>query len=334
MRSRELARVASLRARFALPVADGTDQGIRVGIGDDAAVLDAIGAGTAGALVWTIDAQVEGTHFRTSWVSWEDIGWRSFMAAASDLAAMSAEPTAALSALVLASSVDDEALEAIARGQAAASLAVGAPVVGGNLARGTETSITTTLFGRAVRPVLRSGARPGDGLWLAGPVGLANVGLSILERSVHHACIVEHADAAAGLEAWRRPIARIAQGRALASVAHAAIDVSDGLAHDAGQLATASGVRVVLDVAAIIAAGGDALAAGARLLDGLPIDFALHGGEDYALLAASADALPGFVRIGTVEASDDGAYGGARVVLRNASGAVEPIDPRGFDHFA
>jgi thiamine-monophosphate kinase len=331
VRSRELARVASLRARFALPFATGSEQGIRVGIGDDAAVLDASGAG---ALVWTVDAQVEGTHFRTSWVSWEEIGWRSFMAAASDLAAMSAEPVAALSALVLASSVDDEALDALARGQAAASLAVGAPVVGGNLARGTETSITTTLLGRAASPVLRSGARPGDGLWLAGPVGLASVGLSILERSVQNARIVEHADAAAGLEAWRRPIARIAQGRALAGVAHAAIDVSDGLAHDAWQLATASGVRVVLDVAAIVAAGGEALAAGAKLLDGLPLDFALHGGEDYALLAASAGALPGFVRIGSVEPSDDGAYGGARVVLRSASGAIQPVDPRGFDHFA
>jgi thiamine-monophosphate kinase len=327
VRSRELARVALLRARFAQPSATG----IRVGIGDDAAVLD---ASSGGALVWTVDAQVEGTHFRTSWVSWEDIGWRSFMAAASDLAAMSAEPTAALSALVLASSVDDEALDALARGQAAASLAVGAPLVGGNLARGTETSVTTTLFGRAARPVLRSGARPGDGLWLAGPVGLANVGLSVLERSVQNARIVDDAAAAAGLEAWRRPVARIAQGRALAGVAHAAIDVSDGLAHDAWQLATASGVRVVLDVAAVVAAGGEALAAGAKLLDGLPLDFALHGGEDYALLAASADALPGFVRVGTIETSDDGAHGGARVVLRTASGAIEPVDPRGFDHFA
>jgi thiamine-monophosphate kinase len=323
--------VASLRARFALPFAAGTAQGIRVGIGDDAAVLDASGAG---ALVWTVDAQVDGTHFRTRWVSWEDIGWRSFMAAASDLAAMSAAPVAALSALVLPTSVDDEALDALARGQAAASLAVGAPVVGGNLARGTETSITTTLFGRTSSPVLRSGARPGDGLWLAGPVGLANVGLTILERSVQNAGIVEHVDAAAGLEAWRRPIARIAQGRALAGVAHAAIDVSDGLAHDAWQLATASGVRVVLDVASVLAAGGEALAAGAKLLAGLPIDFALHGGEDYALLAASAGALPGFVRIGSVEPADDGAYEGARVVLRSASGAIEPVDPRGFDHFA
>lgn len=330
MRSRELARVAALRARFG--DASVSAKGVRVGIGDDAAVLEAIDA-SAGALVWTVDAQVEGTHFRTGWASWEDIGWRSFMAAASDLAAMSAEPVAALSALVLATSVDDEALAALARGQAAAASAIGAPVVGGNLARGTETSITTTLLGRAASPVLRSGARSGDGLWLAGPVGLAGVGLAVLERSVQSAHIVEHADAAACLRAWRRPIARIAQGRALGGVAHAAIDISDGLAHDAWQLASASDVRIVLDLAAVIAAGGDALSAGARLVASAPDDFALHGGEDYALLAASADELPGFVRIGSVESATDQAYGGARVVLRTAGG-IGPVDPRGFDHFA
>ncbi len=143
---------------------------MRVGIGDDAAVLD------PGGLVWTVDVQVDGTHFRPEWASWEDIGWRSFMAAASDLAAMGAEPIAALSSLVLAPAIDDQALDAIARGQAAASLAAGAPVVGGNLARGTETSITTTLLGRAAQPVLRSGAQPGDGVYLAGPVGLAAAG--------------------------------------------------------------------------------------------------------------------------------------------------------------
>ncbi len=96
--SSELARVAALRARFG--TAEGSRTGIRVGIGDDAAVLEMLGA-AASLLVWTVDAQVDGTHFRTDWASWEDIGWRSFMAAASDLAAMGAEPVAALSANAL-----------------------------------------------------------------------------------------------------------------------------------------------------------------------------------------------------------------------------------------
>lgn len=318
--SSELARVAGLRRCF-----ERNTPGIRVGIGDDAAVLEAIGAG---ALVWTVDAQVDGTHFRTDWVSWEDVGWRSFMAAASDLAAMGAEPVAALSSLVLAPSIDDAALDAIARGQAAASDEVGAPVVGGNLARGTETSLTTTLLGRAALPVLRSGARVGDALWLAGPVGLAAAGLAWLQGARTPCASPNDAHAASCVRAWRRPVARIGHGRALAGVAHAAIDISDGLAHDAAQLAEASGVGFVLDLAAVLAAGGDALAGGSGLLGRAPADFALYGGEDYAVLAASPIDLPGFARIGTVEAWT----GGARVYMKTA-GATIPVDPRGFDHF-
>jgi thiamine-monophosphate kinase len=320
--SSELARVAALRARFATDA-----KGVRVGIGDDAAVLDMFGANGTSLLVWTVDAQVEGTHFRTDWVSWEDVGWRSFMAAASDLAAMGAEPVAALSAHALAPSVDDEALDALARGQAAAATEVGAPIVGGNLSRGTETSITTTLLGRAAAPVLRTGACPGDGLWLAGPVGLAGVGLALLGKNMQSACM-QNTWAAACIEAWRRPIARIADGRRLAGVAHAAIDISDGLAHDAWQLAEASGVRIVLDRASVLAAGGEALVAGAAASGGDAVEHALYGGEDYALLAASPRELPGFVQIGFVEAYE----AGARVLMRTAQGTAA-IDPRGFDHF-
>ena len=122
---------------------------------------------------------------------------------------------------------------------------------------------------------------------------------------------------------------RIDDGGALAGVAHAAIDVSDGLAHDAWQLAEASGVRLVLDLASVLAAGGDALAAGAAALGDDPTEHALHGGEDYALLVASPRALPGFAWIGAVEVHDDG----ARVRMRTTQGTVVAVEPRGFDHF-
>src|SRR3974390_363692 len=89
--------------------------GVAVGIGDDAAVLDV--AGGQGRLVWTIDEQVEGVHFRRARLSWHDGGWRSYMAAASDVAAMGALPWCALCAMVLPDDLDDEALEQIARGQ-------------------------------------------------------------------------------------------------------------------------------------------------------------------------------------------------------------------------
>jgi len=319
--SSELVRIARLRTRFARPSAC-----VPVAIGDDAAVLSLLGAG-AGKLVWTVDVQVDRTHFRANWVSWEDIGWRSFMAAASDLAAMGAEPVAALSSLVLAPSIDDEILDALTRGQAAAADAIGAPIVGGNLSRGTETSITTTLIGRAERPILRSGARAGDGLWLAGAIGLAGAGLALVEEHMEDPRMQDD-DTAACLQAWRRPVARIAEGRVLAGLASAAIDISDGLARDAGHLAEASGVRIVLDVAALIAAGGEALVAGSAVTGCDPVELALYGGEDYALLAASSEEVPGFLQIGRIEAHTQG----PRVLLTTARGTV-PVESRGYDHF-
>lgn len=298
--SNELTRLSRLRAQFSR-----SSPCVTVGIGDDAAVLALALAGASGSLVWTVDAQVDGTHFRTDWVSWEDVGWRSFMAAASNLAAMGADPVAALSSLVLAPSVDDEALDALVRGQAAAADAIGAPVVGGNLARGTETSITTTLIGSARAPVLRTGARAGDGLWLAGSVGLARAGLALALQGLADPKMQDE-DTAACVRAWRRPIARIADGKAMVGIAGASIDISDGLAHDAWQLAEASNVRLVLDTVAVLEAGGEELVACAHVAGCDPLELALFGGEDYALLAASSAQLPGFVQIGAVEAHEGG----------------------------
>jgi thiamine-monophosphate kinase len=290
-------------------------EGVEVGIGDDAAVL---AWGGEGKLVWTIDEQVEGAHFRRELLSWRDVGWRSFMAAVSDVAAMGARPWCALSAMVLPDDVDDAALEAIGRGQAEASEETRTPVVGGNLARGPALSIATTVLGRSARPVLRGGARAGDGLWLAGPVGLAAAGFRALGAGRG-----DDARLALAVAAWRTPRARTAEGLAMGAVAHAAIDVSDGLARDAGHLAEAGGVRLVFDQGAL--AGDEALGAAAAALGADPVDLALHGGEDYALLAASPAAIEGFRRVGEVTP-------GRSVALRGADGDRE-IEPRGYDHF-
>lgn len=286
-------------------------RGVEVGIGDDAAVLVADGR----RLVWTIDEQVEGVHFRREWLSWRDVGYRSFAAAASDVAAMGAEPWCALSAMALPRDVDDAALEAIARGQRDAADAVGAAIVGGNLSSGPVVSIATTLVGRCDHAVTRGGARAGDGVWVAGHAGLAAAGLRALERGE-----VEAIDA---IEAWRRPRALVREGRAMARVAHACIDVSDGLARDAGHLAEASGVCVVLDRDALLA--DEALLRAASAVACNALDLALHGGEDYALAAASQVPIDGFRRIGEVRE-------GSGIVLRDASGE-RAIDMRGFDHF-
>jgi thiamine-monophosphate kinase len=319
--SDEKARIALLARVFA--PSGPMRGGIELGIGDDAAVL---GAPPGGKLVFTIDEQVEGQHFRRDLVSWRDVGWRSFMAAASDVAAMGAAPWCALSALVLPDDVDDAALEAIAAGQRDASEAVGAPVVGGNLARGPAegglrwgVSVTTTLLGTCARPVARAGAKPGDGLWLAGTVGRASAGFRALDSGRGADPRLE-----ACVAAWRRPSALIAEGRRMAGVAHAAVDVSDGLARDAGHIAEASGVCIVLDEDALLAdpllgIAGDALGVS-------PLELALYGGEDYALVAASAAAIPGFTRIGEVRE-------GAGIMLRGRDGE-RAIEGKGYDHFA
>jgi thiamine-monophosphate kinase len=317
-RKSELERIALLARRFGPQVTPG----VRLGIGDDAAVIE---PSRHVPLVWTIDAQVEGTHFRLDWLRWEDVGWRSFIAASSDLAAMGATPLAALSALVLADGVDDPAFDALARGQAEAARAVGAPVVGGNLARGKETSITTTLLGHADRPILRSGARAGDGLYLAGAVGLAAAGLVALESGAARGAGNTSIDAC--IEAWRRPPALIERGLAMQSVASAAVDISDGLARDAHHIAEASAVVLVLDEVALRARASGALHAAATLLGRDVLDLALGGGEDYALLAASPSPIEGFDRIGTVESGRPG------VSLARADGTRAPVEAKGFDHF-
>jgi thiamine-monophosphate kinase len=288
---------------------------IELGIGDDAAVL---GTGGAEKLVWTIDEQVEGVHFRRDWLSWTDVGWRSVMAAASDLAAMGADPWCGLAALVLSADVDDDALEAIANGQREACRRIGAPIVGGNLSRGPAVSLATTFLGRCARAVTRGGALAGDGVWMAGAVGLAAAGLAALGQGR-----ADDARLADAVDAWRRPRALVDEGRAMGAVAHAAIDVSDGLARDAGHVAEASGVCVVLDAAALLETPG--LCEPADALGASALDLALHGGEDYALVAASDRPIPGFRRVGEVRP-------GSGVWLRDASGE-RAIPARGFDHF-
>jgi thiamine-monophosphate kinase len=319
----EAGRIALLRRVLSAETRAGGCRGIEVGIGDDAAVLALSAAGGAhhvgsARLVWTVDEQVEGTHFRRDLVSWRDVGWRSFMAAASDVAAMGADPWCALSALVVPDDVDDAALQEVAQGQQAAAQAVGAPVVGGNLARGPVLSIATTLLGTCSRAVLRGGAMPGDGLWMAGRVGLAAAGLRALLAGKGAVASLE-----AAVLAWRTPRALIAEGRTMATVAHAAIDVSDGLACDVGHIAQASVVCAILDEGALLADAD--LAGAADALGASPLDLALHGGEDYALVVASPVAVEGFRRIGEITQ-------GRGLFLRGASGQ-RPIEPRGFDHF-
>jgi thiamine-monophosphate kinase len=269
--------------------------------------------------VWTIDEQVDEVHFRRAHLSFEDIGYRATIAAASDLAAKGARPLGALASLVIPSDVDESSVDALARGQRQASDAVDARVVGGNLSRGERLSIATTWLGTAERPILRAGAKPGDGVYVCGDVGLAGAGFRALDAGLSDA-------PRAAIDAWRRPRERIAEGLRMARDASASIDISDGLAMDALHLAQASAVRVVLDEAALRSVLHAATLVVARTIGIDALDLALGGGEDYALLCTSRVPIDGFTRIGAIEGGD------AACVLRTDRG--DRAVSAGFDHFA
>jgi thiamine-monophosphate kinase len=324
-------RIRALRALFTRPD-QGEGRGARavLGVGDDAAILELPGASTR--LVVSVDDQVEGTHFQTGWLGLEDLGARATMAAASDVAAMGGRLRFILSSIAAPTSLDDEGMLAIARGQKRAAEELGALVVGGNLTRSPVLAISTTVIGEVDGGGLRrDGARPGDALWLAGHVGRAAAGLAILSSLEEELALEDsHVGRAAKvcLDAWRRPLAQQASGlAATAREATAAIDVSDGLAADAGHLAEASGVLVVIDAPRLVL---DAtLLAVAKRLHRDPLNLALAGGEDYALLVTAGPdvaAIPGFIRVGQCEAGPSG------VTIEQADGS-RAAPPRGWDHY-
>lgn len=261
------------------------------GPGDDAAVL----AAGDGRFVVTTDSLIQGPDFRIEWSTPFDLGWKSAAVNLADIAAMGARPTALVVALALPAELPVRALERFADGIAAAcaELAPGCGVEGGDLATSALVTVAVTAFGdlEGRAPVLRSGARSGDLVAVMGPLGRAAKGLAALyERGLAAAAEVPQVDD------QLRPRPPIAAGPIAAEHgATAMLDVSDGLVLDARRLASASGVCLDLDVAAIQWTAG-----GYELGD---LRFALEGGEDHALLATfPGDGMlpPGFRAIGRV----------------------------------
>lgn len=263
------------------------------GPGDDAAILTA-----SGRLVATVDALVEGPDFRRPWSSGVDLGWKAVAVNLADVAAMGASPRALLLALALPSETPVRFVEELADGvrMALDQLAPGCAVAGGDLSASDTLTITVTALGQlSGAPVLRSGARPGDVVALAGEMGVAARGLEILRQRFRaasgEALAVDPATLDEGeqraVAAQLRPRPPVAAGPAAAAGgATAMIDVSDGLAGDATRIADASDVTIDLDRGAL---GPDPA-------------LALAGGEDHALLATfPGRALPaGFRVIGMV----------------------------------
>lgn len=253
---------------------------LRVGIGDDAAVLT---LPQDRQVVLSCDALVEWRHFRREWLSAPEIGARAVCCALSDLAAMGAEPLATLLTLVVSPEEDAAMIQQVVEGAAAAGARFGAPLAGGETVGYPGPLILDVTVLGAVTPGRarrRSGARPGDVVCVSGPIGESAAGLAALKNNL------TGPDAAPAIARFRRPEPRIALGLLLSKLrgVHAVIDISDGLLRDAAHVAEASRVQIRLrgsDVPVSTSARDVFLQLN---LD--PLTTALSSGEEFELLIA------------------------------------------------
>ncbi len=317
-----------IRTRCALARAD-----VRVGMGDDAAVL----APPPGhELVVSTDTLVAGVHFPES-TDARDIGWKALAVNLSDLAAMGATPAWALLALTVPGPSRDF-VDAFAQGFAELAAAHRVALVGGDTTRG-PLSVTVSVHGFVPpgRALLRSGARIGDEVFVTGTLGDAAAGLRCLDRGDPRARELFNAAATreALLARLHRPSPRLAAGMALRDLASACIDVSDGLLADLGHLASASGVGVAVD--ALDLPASSALLALFDASERLLLQSA--GGDDYELAftappSRNVDVLRDLSRVGCGTTRIGRVVKGEGVRLLDADGSVIVAPRRGWDHFA
>lgn len=249
-------------------------RGVQVGIGDDCAVVTG-----SKRMLLTTDCQIEGVHFRRQWLTPRELGTRAMRVAVSDIAGMGGRPQYVLLGLEIpvgagGGGFDARGTRAIVGGVAGEAAACGASLVGGNVSAARDLGVNVTVIGEARRrAVLRSGARPGDLVFVTGTFGGAAAALRVLLSSKPNGRA-----AGAGSRAYRRPPLRIDIGVELAErgLVHAMVDVSDGLVQDLGHLCERSGVTIRLDADAVpVHAGADTA-------------LALFGGEDYELAFTAA----------------------------------------------
>lgn len=324
----EFALIAHLTSRLR----NGT-RNVRIGIGDDAAVLSP----QAGA-EWlvTTDAMVAGTHFLPQTMSWADVGYKVIAASLSDIAAMGGDPQHIVLSLAIPKDVSLLDLEQLYAGVDEICTMFDCALVGGDVVTiDGPMVLTSTVLGTcpAGTALLRSGAQPGDLIYLTGTVGGSAAGLRhLLEPSR----LPE--DEALQLRHWhQRPRPQVAAGRILReSGASSCNDISDGLASELNEISTASQVRLRVDTQRVPLA--PAVSNFARMRGEAALDYAWYGGEDYQLVGtasplAFARALAicesigvQLTNIGRVEAGDG-------VVTSGPDGRLAVLAPRGYNHF-
>src|SRR5262245_12655922 len=296
-----------------------------LGIGDDAAIMR---VPPGAELVATVDAIVEGVHFLAG-ADAADVGWRALAVNLSDLAAMGAEPAWALLALVMPAA-DERWLTRFTHGFFELAKKYGVALVGGDTNRG-PLCVTVQVHGSvpAGAALTRSGARPGDQLYVTGTLGDAAAGLAVLRDA-------RQGESVGDEELQRRflrPEPRVREGLGLRGLASAAIDVADGLGVEAGRLARASGVGLEIELERVPTSG----VLRAALAEADAHALALGGGDDYELLftispehavelaRVSGGWSCGCTRIGRVVAEP-----GVHVQLH---GRAVPVVNAGFQHF-
>jgi thiamine-monophosphate kinase len=304
-------------------------------IGDDCAVLR---PSPESELILTTDSQEEGVHYRLDWSTPEDIGWRCLAINVSDIAAMAGWPLGAVVALSLPPELSVAFVDGLYTGMQALAHEMACPIIGGNMTKTTgRVSVTITVLGEVPKDqaIYRSGAQPGDEIWVTGTLGGAKAGLEALLRPD----AVSGVSTAHALACYRRPQPRLREAQFLRQRAtlHSLLDLSDGLSGDLRHICEASGVGAQIEADAVPMHDDTRRIADALHAD--PLSFALHGGEDFELCFTAppmqiepirADFEQQFnrslVRLGTVQR-------GAGVTLKQPDGSEAVLPGRGYDHF-
>jgi thiamine-monophosphate kinase len=272
---------------------------ITLGIGDDLAALK---WPADDLLLVGVDQVIDGVHFDSKIHSMNQIGRKAMNRNLSDCAAMGCLPAAAVAAVALPRELSLDRAKELCAGLRQAGDAFQCPIIGGDTASWSgKLVLSVTILGKSagIKPVSRSGARPGDAIFVTGPLGG-----SILGRHMTF-----------------EP--RVKLGREIAPIATAMIDISDGLSRDLSQICRAAGVGAMID-ASLLPIHPDAAELSRR--DGIPsLDHALHDGEDYELLFTSAGEFPKAIRIGQIT-SEPGIF------IRGNDGVSRPLVPRGWEH--
>jgi thiamine-monophosphate kinase len=307
---------------------------VELGSGDDAAITI-----PGGATATSVDAIVDGVHFRRDEVRLNTIGRKALASALSDLAAMGAEAGEAYVVLGAPADLAEDDLLALLDGMLEIAEATGTTLAGGDLTRAPALTLAVTVVGHAASAtdlVRRSGARPGDAIVLTGEVGGAAAGRLLLDDPGLATAVSE--STVGRLRARQLdPSPRLRSGRVLvAAGARAMIDLSDGLAADAGHLAASSDVAIAIEAGALPLEEGVREVAAAAGLD--PLQFAVSGGEDYELLAAlpagavdEASARVEATGEATLTAIGRVAKGNGVEIRLREGGLLTVL---GFDHFA